>query len=77
MHFYRNWCTMKTRLLGSSILAASICVFLLALNIGQREIATACWVTSSLLFIVAAMILVTGTLARSNVTAGEPRRRKL
>ncbi|HJX77563.1 hypothetical protein [Glutamicibacter sp.] len=76
MNFYRNWCTMKTRLLGSSILAVSVCVFLLALNIGQREIATTCWVTSSLMFIVAAMILVTSTLERSIVTAGDPRRQK-
>ncbi|WP_404288855.1 hypothetical protein [Glutamicibacter arilaitensis] len=68
---------MKARLLGSILLAVSVCVFMLALEVPQREIATACWVTSSLMFIVSAMILVTSTLERSEVTAGDPHRRKL
>lgn len=67
---------MKSRLLGVVLLLASVCIFAFALDSSQRSMATTCWVTSTLMFIAAAMLLLSGIVGSSSVTDGESRRRR-
>ncbi|CBT74514.1 MAG TPA: hypothetical protein DEX36_07145 [Glutamicibacter sp.] len=65
-------------MLGAALLFASIGLFAFALDTSQRSVATACWVTSTLMFICAAMLLLSGIVGASSVSAGEarPKRRR-
>ena len=67
---------MKSRLFGVVLLLASVCIFVLALDNSQRSLATTCWVASTLMFIAAAMLLLSGIVGSSSVTAGDPRRKR-
>ncbi len=63
---------MKTRVPGVLLLVSSVCIFTFALTATQRGAATACWVVSALMFIGAAMLLLSAILGTSSVTAGDP-----
>lgn len=67
---------MKSRLFGVVLLLASVCIFVFALDNPQRSLATTCWVASTLMFIAAAMLLLSGIVGSSSVTAGDSRSRR-
>ncbi|PRB74548.1 hypothetical protein CQ012_12890 [Arthrobacter sp. MYb214] len=67
---------MKRRIPGVLLLVSSVCIFSFALTTTQREAATACWVVSTLMFIGAAMLLLSAILGTSTVTAGDPRHKR-
>ncbi|MFJ2619945.1 hypothetical protein [Glutamicibacter sp. NPDC087344] len=68
---------MKTRLIGTVLLLASVCLFVFSLDGSQRPTATACWVISTVMFIAAAMLLLGTIVGSSSATdAGSSRRRQ-
>ncbi|HCJ55267.1 MAG TPA: hypothetical protein DIT09_00335 [Glutamicibacter sp.] len=63
---------MKTRIPAILLLISSVCLFAFALSTTQRDTATGCWVVSTLMFIGAAMLLLSSILGTSRVTAEDP-----
>jgi len=62
---------MKMRVFGVVLLLVSVFIFVFALDNTHRSLATTCWVTSTLLFIAAAMLLLSGIVGSSSATASE------
>lgn len=67
---------MKTRVTGVILLLLSAGVFALAFGNPHRSWATTCWVTSTLLFIAAAMLLLSGIVGASSATVVDGSRKR-